>query len=115
MGDFFISPNDLKTCLESGAPPLILDVRKRAAFDESGLMLPGAMWRDPFGITQWIGDLAKDRPFIVHCVHGHEVSQDAGTALREAGFDARVLAGGFEAWREAGFEVVPARENAGGR
>jgi len=114
MGDFFILPAELKTRMDGSEPPLILDVRKRAAFDESGHMLPGAIWRDPFKITQWIGDLAKDRPLIIHCVHGHEVSQDAGKALREAGFDALVLTGGFEAWREAGFDVEPTTENTGG-
>jgi Fe-Mn family superoxide dismutase len=111
MGDFFISPTDLKTLLDSGEALLILDVRKRAAFDESGLMLPGAQWRAPGEIAQWIGDLTKDKTLIVHCVHGHEVSQEAGQTLRDAGFDARILTGGFEAWREAGGEVVPAGQN----
>ena len=115
MGDFFISPVELKARLDGSALPLILDVRKRAAFDESGLMLPDAMWHDPFEIAQWIGDLAKDKPLIVYCVHGHEVSQGAAQTLRDAGFDAHVLTGGFEAWREAGFDVVPAKENEGGQ
>ena len=115
MGDFLVSPAELKTLLEGSPAPLILDVRKRAAFDESGLMLPDAMWRDPFEIAHWIGALAKDKPLIVHCVHAHEVSQNAARTLRQAGFDARVLTGGFEAWREAGFDVALAKENAGGR
>ncbi len=115
MGDFFMSPEELKTLLGGGTPPRILDVRKHAAFEESGLMLPDASWHDPFTISQWMGNLEQDTPLIVHCVHGHEVSQDAARTLREAGFDARVLTGGFEAWREAGFDVVPAYENDGRR
>jgi rhodanese-related sulfurtransferase len=51
----------------------------------------------------------------VHCVHGHEVSQNAARTLRDAGFDVTVLEGGFEAWREAGFDVAPAKENTGGQ
>ena len=47
MGNFFITPADMKTCLESGTPLLILDVRKAEAFDESGEIIPGARWRDP--------------------------------------------------------------------
>ncbi len=112
MGDFFITPTDLKTLFESGAPLLILDVRKRAAFDESGLMLSGAVWRDPFQISAWMRDLDTNTPLIIHCVHGHEVSQNAAQTLRDAGFDARVLEGGFDAWREAGGEIVPAEKNA---
>ncbi len=113
MGDFFISAEELNSLRGGSTPPRIFDVRKRAAFDESGLMLPGASWHDPFAIAQWVGDLDKDNPLIIHCVHGHEVSQDAGRTLREAGFDIRVLTGGFEAWREAGFGVVPAQKNDG--
>jgi thiosulfate sulfurtransferase len=115
MSDIFISPTDLNSLLQGNEPPLILDLRKRPAFVESGFMLSGAIWRDPFEIAQWIDSLQKDTPIIVHCVHGHEVSQDAGKALREAGYNARVLEGGFEDWREAGFEVVPARDNEGVR
>ena len=115
MGDFFITPADMKTRLESGTPLLILDVRKAEAFDESGEIIPGARWRDPFEIAHWIGDIDTGNPLIVHCVHGHEVSQDAARTLRDAGFDARVLEGGFEAWREAGFDVAPAKENTGGQ
>ena len=111
MGDFFISPTGLKTLLASGAPPLILDVRKRAAFDESGEMIPGATWRDPFQISTWINDLDADVPLIVHCVHGHEVSQLAGQTLRDAGFNARILFGGIEGWREAGGDLAPAEKN----
>ena len=111
MGDFFISPTGLKALLASGAPPVILDVRKRAAFDESGEMIPGATWRDPFRITIWMNDLDASTPLIVHCVHGHEVSQLAGQTMRDMGFDTRVLFGGIEGWREAGGEIVPATEN----
>jgi len=110
MGDFFISPTGLKTLLDSAAPPVILDVRKRAAFEESGEIIPGAMWRDPFQISAWISDLDTDTPLIVHCVHGHEVSQLAGQTLRDAGFRARILFGGIEAWREAGGDIVPAEK-----
>ncbi len=111
MGDFFISPTGLQTLLGSGAPLVILDIRKRGAFEESGEMIPGATWRDPFGIGTWMSDLDADTPLIVHCVHGHDVSQLAGQTLRDAGFDARILCGGIEAWRDAGGEVAPAALN----
>ncbi len=111
MGYFFISTIGLKKLLGSGAPPVILDVRKRAAFDESGEMLPGATWRDPFQISVWISDLEAETSYIVHCVHGHEVSQLAGQTMRDAGFDARVLFGGIEGWRDGGGELVPAAQN----
>jgi rhodanese-related sulfurtransferase len=111
MGDFFISPTGMKTLLSSGAPLVILDVRKRAAFDESGEMISGATWRDPFQISTWMSDLEANTRLIVHCVHGHEVSQLAAQTLRDSGFDARVLFGGIAGWQDAGGEVTPAEEN----
>lgn len=113
MGDFFMSPAELKTLLETPTRARILDVRKRPAFEASGEMIPGAEWRDPFEIDAWMGALDKDMPLVIHCVHGHEVSQNAAKALREAGFEARVLDGGIEGWREAGGAVVPASGDTG--
>jgi len=102
----------LKILPGSSTFPVIPDVRKRAAFEESGEMILGATWRDPFEISAWIGDLDADTPYVIHCVHGHNVNQHAARALREAGFDASVLEGGFEAWREGGGETVRAAQNA---
>jgi hypothetical protein len=39
-------------------------------------------------------------------VHGHNVSQLAASVLREKGVDARVLAGGSEGWRAAGYATI---------
>ena len=113
MGDFFMSPAELKTLLEEGARLSILDVRKRPAFEASGEMIPGAAWRDPFEIDAWMGALDKDMPLVIQCVHGHGVSQNAARALRAAGFDARVLDGGFEGWREAGGAIEQASGDTG--
>ncbi len=113
MGGFFVSSADLKARMDSGAPLVILDVRKRAAFEESGEMISGATWRDPFEIAAWIGEIDRDTPLIVYCVHGHEVSRNAAKALRDAGLDARVLEGGLEAWRQGGGVLLRASENTG--
>jgi rhodanese-related sulfurtransferase len=37
---------------------------------------------------------------------GASRSETAATLLRESGFDARALDGGFPAWKEAGFPVA---------
>lgn len=107
MGDFFISATGLKNLLDSEKPPLLFDVRKAGAYAQSGQILPGATWRDHTEVDVWAREIPPATPVVVYCVHGHEVSQGAGSALRELGVDARVLEGGFEGWREAGGVVVP--------
>lgn len=110
MGDFLISARSLKRLLDSGVPPLLLDVRNAAAVTASGLAVPGALWRDPALVADWGREPARGRTVILYCVHGHEVSRRVGAALRAQGLDARILEGGFEGWRAAGGAVVPVPE-----
>jgi rhodanese-related sulfurtransferase len=90
--------------------PLVIDVRRREAFDREPELVAGATWRDPFEVGEWAKYLPRHRPVVVYCVHGHEVSRNACDALRRAGVDARYLEGGFASWREAGGPTVRARK-----
>ena len=110
MGDFSISVAGLANLLDSNQPPLLFDVRKPQAYMDSGWTLPSACWRDPAGVDQWAREIPEGSLVVVYCVHGHEVSQGVGTALRKRGCDARVLEGGFEAWCAARGAAVPAPE-----
>lgn len=103
---FSISATDLATALDGLRPPLLLDVRKNAAFAASGYMLPGAVHRDPLTVADWGSQLAEAPSVVVHCVHGHEVSINTAQALRQMGIDARYLEGGFEGWREQGLPLT---------
>jgi len=85
--------------------PLVLDVRKAAAFDADRRMVPAALRRSPDAVEQWAPTLpaaAARRTIVAYCVHGHEVSQGVARRLAELGLDARFLAGGFEAWKADG-------------
>jgi len=101
-----IEPADLAARLGTAAAPVVLDVRRAPAFAAAETMIVGALSRDPAEIETWAGafvaTVPADRPVAVYCLHGHEASRDAAARLRRAGVDARVLAGGIEAWIEAG-------------
>jgi len=100
-----ISTNQLKQMIGTPECPVIFDVRRRQAFDESGQMIKSAEWRDPDQAAQWATDIPVGAQVVVYCVHGHEVSQGAAETLRQAGVDARFVEGGIEAFVEAGGEV----------
>ena len=85
----------------------LIDVRKPAARAASGLSIEKAAWRHPFDALRWIDQIDRHRKIVVFCVHGHEVSQAVHSFLRDDGIDASYLEGGFDAWREAGHNVVP--------
>lgn len=103
---FFISGPALYACLGTARAPVIVDVRKAPAFDADGTMLVGAIRRLPSDVDTWRAALPKDRPLVVYCVHGHEVSQNVAIALRAAGWDARYLEGGIAGWTE---QALPKR------
>jgi rhodanese-related sulfurtransferase len=101
-----ISSNDLYARLGTAAAPLLLDVRRQAAFDADDRLIVGALRLAPEDVERG----RKDRPVVAYCVHGHEVSQDAADALRKAGVEASYLEGGIAGWTEA---RLPTRRKRG--
>jgi thiosulfate sulfurtransferase len=98
-----VSPLDL---VADGEAIVIVDVRKPAARAGSGLQISGATWRHPFDAANW-ADAFRGRRVAVYCVHGHEVSRAVRGFLEDCGVKARLIEGGFEAWRDAGLPVEP--------
>jgi rhodanese-related sulfurtransferase len=101
-----VTPLELASSLRAFPAPTLVDVRRAPAFAADPRLIPGALRRLPEALADWAGDLEPWRPVVVYCVHGHEVSVNAATALRERGFAAGHLAGGIEAWKEGGGAVV---------
>ena len=94
-----ISPQDLYERLGTASAPVLIDMRRAPAFAASEVMIVGAIRRPPDEFERWRRGLPTNRPIVVHCARGHEVSQDAARALSMAGFDAAYLEGGIEAWQ----------------
>ena len=100
----FISPQELSNSLGRANAPLLLDVRPQARFDASPQMLAGAQRCSTDQIPAFAAALLAKNPhqeLVVYCVYGHNVSADAAAALRTAGLNARILAGGFEGGEDA--------------
>jgi rhodanese-related sulfurtransferase len=98
-----ISAAELARTLGSPRHPLIIDVRREAAFAASQHLICGSLYRAPEKVAAWSRELPRGRAIVVACVHGHEVSQTAAAELRAAGFGAHHLSGGVEGWIEAGY------------
>ena len=100
-----ITSDQLHHLIGTPACPVIIDVRRKKAFDESDRMITTAVWRAHDRAAEWADGL-PDGTVVVYCVHGHEVSQGSAKALRSAGVDAVFLEGGIEAFIEMGGETV---------
>jgi len=103
---YSISVNDLWNAIATPSAPLIVDVRRRDAFEQSPHLLPGALYRDVGKTQAWSGEFDRARPIAIACKAGHEMSQTAVAQLRAGGVDARVLEGGYEAWAASGLPMV---------
>jgi rhodanese-related sulfurtransferase len=103
---FFIAPQDLWSLIGSARAPQIVDVRRRDAYEAAAGVLPGSHWSESAEWSSLGGTLDAARPVVIACKLGHQLSQTTAAALRAAGFDARVLEGGYGAWSDAGLPLV---------
>ena len=78
----------------------LIDVRPRIEF-ESG-HLPGAISVPPDELADYLGELPRDRPVVAYCRGNYCLYADEAVAvLREQGFDAHRLDGGWIEWSSA--------------
>jgi rhodanese-related sulfurtransferase len=96
-----IFPHQLYQRLGTAQAPTVIDVRKPHDFAASDRCIVSAFHRAPDEVARWSKDLPAGRPVVVHCVHGHQVSQNVAAALAAAGVDAAYLDGGIAGWTEA--------------
>ena len=104
--DAFVSPSDLRAAAVAEHAPLIIDVRREAAFRAASNMIPGALRRDPESVARWAPEVPAASSVVVYCVHGHEVSQAVAAELARRGIQARYLEGGVAGWAEKAFPVA---------
>lgn len=102
-----ITVEELRTRLDGGAAPVIVDVRSSTARTLELRRIPGAMHVPLQEVVRHLGELPRDREIILYCTCPNEASAaKAARVLMNGGFQrVRPLKGGLEAWIEAGYAV----------
>jgi rhodanese-related sulfurtransferase len=108
MDTVSIDSRTLHSLLGSAQAPLVLDVRRQPAFESDDRLIAAAL-RPQGDLRAFLAGHPVARPVVAYCVAGHEVSQDAASLLRAAGYDARFLDGGIEAWKAANLPTIRRR------
>ena len=103
---FFVSPSELWSRIGTADAPMILDVRRRDVYDAAPGLVPTATWREPESYAEWTPSLSGDKPIVLMCRYGHNLSQMVAADLRQRGIPAQVVEGGYQAWGEAGLPLV---------
>jgi membrane protein DedA with SNARE-associated domain/rhodanese-related sulfurtransferase len=104
-----ISVAELRELLDSGAAPLIVDVRSPGATALEFRRIPGALHVPLDQVGTHVQDLPRDRDVILYCTCPNEASAaQAAKLLKNHGFSrVRPLYGGLDAWVAAGYAVEP--------
>ena len=101
-----ISPDTLKTQLETEAPTII-DVRSPEEYAEGHV--PGAVNIPMDELEQRLDEVPQDRPVVPYCNMYHPGSsrgERAAMLFQAHGYEANTLEGGFPAWMNLGRDVT---------
>jgi rhodanese-related sulfurtransferase len=101
-----ISHEDMAKVLAQPDGAVILDLRRNADYDKDTLTMPAARRFDPHKIAEWSGALPKDKEILLFCAHGRSISDASVDFLTKQGYTARLVAGGFDSWKDAGGATV---------
>jgi rhodanese-related sulfurtransferase len=98
---------ELRALIDSGAEPVIIDVRSGAARTLDERRIPGAIAVELADIARIAKELPRDRDLVLYCNCPNEASAaSASGQLAAQGFTrVRPLAGGLEAWVASGHHV----------
>jgi len=101
-----ISPQELYVSRDTEQSPMIIDVRGASEFAAGHVQ--GAV-NMPLGqLARKLQRIPRDRPVVTYCnMHhrGESRGERAAALLREHGYQARTIDGGYPAWKEAGLPV----------
>ena len=105
-----VTVDDVKARLENGQRPVLLDVREREEYREGHL--EGALALPRGFLEMRVEEAVPDKsaPVVAYCAGGVR-SLIAARTLKEMGYtDIRSMAGGYTAWKNAGYDWVADRQ-----
>ncbi len=102
-----ISVAELYELIQTGAQPIIVDVRSHTAKSVEPRAIPGARHVPLQEVDRHIADLPRDRDIVLYCTCPNEASAArVAKILMNHGFKkVRPLHGGLDAWVAAGHSV----------
>lgn len=103
-----ISAVELHDALESGAGPIIVDIRGMANRVVDTRTIPGAILADLSGLGDAMKDVPRDRELVIYCACPNEITAArAAQVLKKQGYrHVRPLLGGLDAWADAGYGIT---------
>ena len=104
-----IGVTELYRMMTNGEAPVILDVRSKINRKMDGRSIPGARAVDPERLEETVVAIRRGQEVIVYCACPNEATAfKVALLLRKRGIrKVRPLAGGIDAWVDAGLKIEP--------
>jgi rhodanese-related sulfurtransferase len=102
-----VSREALRRQLETDRRPIVVDVRD--AEEYAAGHVAGAVHIPADELADRLGELPAERPVVTYCNmrhRGQSRGEKTAALLRERGYSARVLDGGYPDWQAAGLPVT---------
>ncbi|HET7200890.1 MAG TPA: DedA family protein/thiosulfate sulfurtransferase GlpE [Burkholderiales bacterium] len=102
-----IGVGELRSLMDRGKRPVVVDVRSRSSRDLDRRFIPGALAMELDEVERRLEELPADREMVFYCTCPNEASA-AQVAKKLIGLGytkVRPLYGGLDAWIAAGYEV----------
>lgn len=108
-----ISASETKRRLDQGELVFFIDTRSPAAWEASGIKIPGAHRIHYSEMERHLYQIPRNRLIVTYCTLPQEASSArAAQILLNKGFkQVYPLQGGFDAWVEAGYPLAPKSED----
>jgi rhodanese-related sulfurtransferase len=103
---FSVTSSELMQSLGSPAFPHLIDVRDDVDYPADPRDIPGSIHRREADFETWVSTLDCHRPIVVSCQKGYKISQGIVARLREKGWRAATLEGGYLGWAAAGLPLL---------
>ena len=102
-----MTPEDLRDRMERGDDIVAVDVR-RGSYERSDVKAKDAVRIDPNALADDFERIPRGSEVVTYCTCPNEnTSARAAAFLNEHGYTAAALAGGFDAWEDAGYPTEP--------
>ncbi|MHB1022482.1 MAG: VTT domain-containing protein [Acidobacteriaceae bacterium] len=114
VSELRLDAEELKSMIDEGQQPYIVDLRHPLDYLPDPRVLPGAVRIGPTEIAKHAEAIPRDRDVVLYCTcPSEETSAKVAMDLHKLGvYRVRPLRGGFDGWKDAGY---PLEEYADGR
>jgi len=108
MTTALITNKEAKKKIDQGEDILLIDARPEEVYTGGSDQILGAIHLTEETAREMYTDMPKDKEYLIYSTKGEdEISLKFAEFLREKGFDAYAIEGGYENWRDSGLPIEP--------